>query len=174
LLSIQGSEHSSVSHVKLPATPHCTAGHLLTSIKGGVQGPTGEGGRKGRKRGQWDGHTNIRAYVRTAKGREKTSRGQTLSLSRSPLLAPSRPRSLARLVTPTTSTPVQDNTRLIPPLVFHPAPTHLGRGTQQQFYSSVQGPPGPKRRHYSFLKKAIIFVKSLRYKHDILILRYGF
>jgi hypothetical protein len=37
---------------------------------------------------------------------------------------------------------VQDNRRRIPPLVFHPAPTHLGRGTQRQFYSSVQGPLG--------------------------------
>jgi hypothetical protein len=35
---------------------------------------------------------------------------------------------------------VQDNTRLVPPLVFHPAPTHLGRGTQRS-HSSVQGPP---------------------------------
>jgi hypothetical protein len=73
--------------------------------------------------------------------REKTSRGRTLSLSlslsRSLLLALSRSHSLATLVTPNTSTPVQDNTRLIPPLVFHPTPTHLGRGTQRQFYSSV-------------------------------------
>jgi hypothetical protein len=46
------------------------------------------------------------------------------------------------LVTPTTSTLVQDNTRLVPPLVFHLAPTHLGRDTQRQIYSSVQGPPG--------------------------------
>jgi hypothetical protein len=30
--------------------------------------------------------------------------------------------------------------------VFHLAPTHLGKGTQRQIYSSVQGPPGPKRR----------------------------
>jgi hypothetical protein len=29
-----------------------------------------------------------------------------------------------------------------PPFVFHLAPTHLGWGTQRQFYSSVQGPPG--------------------------------
>jgi hypothetical protein len=36
---------------------------------------------------------------------------------------------------------VQDNTRLPPPLVFHPAPTHLGRGTQR-FHSSIQGPLG--------------------------------
>jgi hypothetical protein len=41
---------------------------------------------------------------------------------------------------------VQDNIRLVPPLVFHPAPTHLGRGTQRS-HSSVQGPPpGPKRQ----------------------------
>jgi hypothetical protein len=60
---------------------------------------------------------------------------QTGSLS----LSPSRDV----LVTPTTSsTLVQDNTRLAPPLVFHPAPTHLGRGTQRQSHSSVQGPPG--------------------------------
>jgi hypothetical protein len=37
---------------------------------------------------------------------------------------------------------VQDNTRLVPPLVFHLAPTHLGRGTQRQIHSSVQGPLG--------------------------------
>jgi hypothetical protein len=37
---------------------------------------------------------------------------------------------------------VQDNTRLIPPLVFYLAPTHLGRDTQRQIYSLVQGPPG--------------------------------
>jgi hypothetical protein len=37
----------------------------------------------------------------------------------------------------------QDNTsRGLPPFVFHLAPTHLGWGTQRQFYSSVQGPPG--------------------------------
>jgi hypothetical protein len=65
-----------------------------------------------------------------------------LSRSRALLLSLSRPRSLVRLVTPTTSTLVQDNTKLIPPLVFHLAPTYLGRGTQRQIYSSVQGPPG--------------------------------
>jgi hypothetical protein len=30
--------------------------------------------------------------------------------------------------------------------VFHLAPTYLGWDTQRQFYSSVQGPPGSKRR----------------------------
>jgi hypothetical protein len=130
----------------LPATPHCTAGHLLMSIKGGVQGPRGE------RRGKKNEHTSIRTHGRTAaetsrrttKGQEKTSRGRTpsLYLPRSLLLTLSRPRFLATLVTPTTSTLVQDNTRLIPPLVFHLAPTHLGRDTQRQIYSSVQGPPG--------------------------------
>jgi hypothetical protein len=62
--------------------------------------------------------------------------GQTLSLSRS------RSRSLATLVTPTTSTPVQDNISVILPLVFHLASTHLGRDTQQQIHWSVDGPRG--------------------------------
>jgi hypothetical protein len=50
-------------------------------------------------------------------------RDRTLSLSLS------RSRPPATLVTPTTSTLVQDNTSLIPSLVFHLASTHLGRGT---------------------------------------------
>jgi hypothetical protein len=79
--------------------------------------------------------TNTRTHCRRDelthdKGIREDEQGQTLSLSRS--LALSRPRSLATLVTPTTSTLVQDNTRLIPPLVFHLAPTHLGRGTQRR------------------------------------------
>jgi hypothetical protein len=54
---------------------------------------------------------------------------------------------------------VQDNTRLVPPLVFHLAPTHLGRGTQRQIHSSVQGPPGsetPTRFHKKKNGKAYI------------------
>jgi hypothetical protein len=70
------------------------------------------------------------------RGRQDRQHAETLSLSRS------RPRSLATLVTPTTSTPVQDNISLIPPLVFHLASTHLGRGTQQQIHWSVGGPRG--------------------------------
>jgi hypothetical protein len=51
------------------------------------------------------------------------------------------------LVTPTTSTPlVRDNTSRVFLLVFHLASTHLDKGTQRQIYSSVQRPPGPKRR----------------------------
>jgi hypothetical protein len=53
---------------------------------------------------------------------------RTLSLS----LSCSRP--LATLVTPTTSTPMQDNISLIFPLVFHLASTHLGRDTQRQIH----------------------------------------
>ena len=52
--------------------------------------------------------------------------GQALSLSRS--------LSLSTLVTPTTSTPVQDNISLILPLVFHIESTHLGRNTQRQIH----------------------------------------
>jgi hypothetical protein len=72
------------------------------------------------------------------RGADETGSTQRLSISRS------RPRSLATLVTPTTSTPVQDNISLIPPLVFHLASTHLGRDTQQQIYWSVDGPRGSK------------------------------
>jgi hypothetical protein len=63
---------------------------------------------------------------------DSSPQGWTLSLS----------RSLATLVTPTMSTPVQDNISLIPPLVFHLASTHLGRDTQRQIYWSVDGPRG--------------------------------
>jgi hypothetical protein len=50
--------------------------------------------------------------------------------------------SRATLVTPTTSTPVQDNISLTLPLVFHLASTHLGRDTQRQIHWSVEGPRG--------------------------------
>jgi hypothetical protein len=55
---------------------------------------------------------------------------------------PSPSLSLATLVTPTTSTPVQDNISIILPLVFHLASTHLGRDTQRQIHWSVEGPRG--------------------------------
>jgi hypothetical protein len=63
---------------------------------------------------------------------DSSPQGQTLSLS----------LSLATLVTPTTSTPVQDNISLILPLVFHLASTHLGRDTQLQIHWSVERPRG--------------------------------
>jgi hypothetical protein len=40
----------------------------------------------------------------------------------------------------------RDNTSRVFPLVFYLAPTHLGWDAQRQIYSSVQGPPGSKRR----------------------------
>jgi hypothetical protein len=52
--------------------------------------------------------------------------------------------SPAKLVTPTTSTPVQDNISLIPPLVFHLASIHLDRDTQHHIHWSVEGPRGSK------------------------------
>jgi hypothetical protein len=125
--------------------------------KRGCPGP--HGGKREKKEGkETNKYTSIRAHehtnarqerqvdARQRDGRRRVGAGLSLSLSlslaRSLLLALSRPRSLATLVTPTTSTLVQDNARLIPPFVFHLAPTHLGRGTQRQIYSSVQGPPG--------------------------------
>jgi hypothetical protein len=42
--------------------------------------------------------------------------------------------SLAKLVTPTTSTPVQDNISLILSLVSHLASIHLGRDTLCQIH----------------------------------------
>jgi hypothetical protein len=56
--------------------------------------------------------------------------------------SPSLSLSLSTLVTPTTSTPVQDNISLILPLVFHLASIHLGRDTQRQIHWSVDGPRG--------------------------------
>jgi hypothetical protein len=56
------------------------------------------------------------------------------------ILSPSL--SLVTLVTPTTSTPVQDNISFILSLVFHLASTHLGRDTHRQIHWSVEGPRG--------------------------------
>jgi hypothetical protein len=85
------------------------------------------------QRGETNGqHTNTEETH--DKGTGEDEQGHTLSLSLSLSYSLSRTRSLATLVTPTTSTLVQDNTRLIPPLVFHLAPIHLGRDTQRQIY----------------------------------------
>jgi hypothetical protein len=142
------TRHFPAGHVAHSYTPIVQLGHLLMSIKGDVQGK-GEGG------------TNVRAYEYTnARQRDRRGRAGPDSLSLSLSLSPSRSRPLATLVTPTTSTLVQDNTRLIPPpLVFHLAPTHLGRDTQRQIYSSVQGPPrvrNPDRTVYPSLITCLI------------------
>jgi hypothetical protein len=112
LAHVQGSRHFSASHVSTQLHPHCTAGYLLVSIKGDVQGLPKAGTRTYRR-------VNRRRHRHRGTGRAKRGRqsrrnaeeansdsspqGQTLSLSLS------RSRSLATLVTPTTSTPVQDN-----------------------------------------------------------------
>jgi hypothetical protein len=126
LLPLQGSRHSSDGHVgtstglkalprrpryylyraqgtSLPATlalyPHCTAGHLLVSIKGGVQGPT-RGGEE--KRGEREEkRCNVRTHghtTQTSGGRQSrrdaveaapdgSPQGRTLSFSLSLVLA---------------------------------------------------------------------------------------
>jgi hypothetical protein len=69
------------------------------------------------------------------------SRGRRDEQTNRLTLSPSLSRTL---VTPTTSTPlVRDNTSRRFPLVFHLAPTHLGRGTQRQnsLVGPVEGPP---------------------------------
>jgi hypothetical protein len=73
--------------------------------KKGCPGPH-EGEEKGGREG---GYTHD-------KGTGEDGQGQTLSLSLALSYSLSRSRSLATLVTPTTSTLVQDNTRLIFPL----------------------------------------------------------
>jgi hypothetical protein len=104
--------------------------HLLVSIKGDVQGLLK--GREAEKtsRGRQSGRNAEEANS------DSSPQGQALPLSLSLAL------SLATLVTPTTSTPVQDNISLIPPLVFHLVSTHLGRDTQRQIHWSVEGPRG--------------------------------
>ena len=83
------------------------------------------------------------------KGRSRPSCGRVVTredgLTNRLALSPSR-----TLVTPTASaSPWRRITRAtFSPLVFHLAPTYLGWDTQRHFYSSVQGPPGSKRRQY--------------------------
>jgi hypothetical protein len=113
--------------------PIVQLGHLLVSIKGDVQGlPNGEGESRRAEAGRV-GETRWR-QTQTAHLKAKPSLSLSLALARS--------RSLATLVTPTTSTPAQDNISLILPLVFHLASTHLGRDTQRQIHWSVDGPRG--------------------------------
>jgi hypothetical protein len=107
----------SVGHVSILLHLHCTPGPSPCIYKRKGQGPHTEGEEEGVARE--DGLTN------------------RLALS---VLSPSR-----TLVTPTASASLlwRRTTRAtVFPLVFRLAPTHLGWGTQRQFYSSVQGPPG--------------------------------
>jgi hypothetical protein len=98
-------------------TPHCTPGPSPCIYKREVQGLHVRGGR-------------------VARENELTNR-LTLSLSLS-----------RTLVTPTTSTLslAWGNTSRVFSLVFLLTPTHLGWDAHRQIYSSVQDPPGSKRR----------------------------
>ena len=112
----------SARHVSTLLHPHCTPGPSPYIYKRKVQGSRTKGGRAG----GWADE-------------------QALSLS------PSR-----TLVTPYCKR-IRPGWRItraaVPffPLVFHLAPTHLGWDTQRQFYSSVQRPPGSKRRQLGSL-----------------------
>jgi hypothetical protein len=116
LAHIQGSGTSPPATLTHSYTPIVQLGHLLVSIKGDVQGLPKGGGARQAEAGRV-GETQ-RRLTQTALLRARPS----LSLA------------LSTLVTPTTSTPVQDNIRLILPLVFHLASTHLGRDTQRQIH----------------------------------------
>jgi hypothetical protein len=109
-------------------TPIVQLVHLLVSIKWDVQGHP-----KGHTK---DGRGERREAGRVGETRWRLTQTPHLRTESSPSL------SLATLVTPTTSNPVQDNISFILSLVFHLASTHLGRDTQRQIHWSVEGPRG--------------------------------
>jgi hypothetical protein len=116
LARTQGSSTSPSATLAHSYTPIVHLDHLLVSIKGDVQGlPKGREGREGRAEADRVGETQRRL-------------AQTAHLRARPSL------SRATLVTPTTSTPVQDNISLILSLVFHLASTHLGKDMQRQIH----------------------------------------
>jgi hypothetical protein len=112
---LPGSSTSPPATLAHSYTPICTAGPSPCIYKRGCPRPS-QGGRKRRQ------------------GRGGLT--QTAHSKATP--------SLAKLVTPTTSTPVQDNISIILLLVFHLASTNLGRDTQSQIHWSVEGPRGSK------------------------------
>jgi hypothetical protein len=136
LLSVQGSGHFPASHVSSRLHPHCTAGHLLASIKGMSRAPGG-GGTKGEgdERATYE-HTDARRRRTEADrvGETWYRQPQTARLKAepSPSLSLSLSLSLSRnACNPYCKRPlVQDNISLIPSLVFHLASTHLDRGTR--------------------------------------------
>jgi hypothetical protein len=83
-----------------------------------------------------------RAFLRrVARGEERAKRTGSLSLS----LFLSRDACNPYYE----HTPWCEIIRVVFPLVFHLAPTHLGRGMQRQIYWLAYGPPGPKHRQMS-------------------------
>jgi hypothetical protein len=140
------TRHFPAGHVAHSYTHIVQLGHLLMSIKGDVQGKKGEEG------------TNVRAYEYT-NARQKDGRGRvgpdplSLSLSLALSYSPSRSRSrpLATLVTSTTSTLVQDITRLIPLACVPSCTNPSGQGHAATNLLVGPGTPGPKPRQIHLL-----------------------
>jgi hypothetical protein len=129
------TRHFPAGHVAHSYTSIVQLGHLLMSIKGDVQEHRRERGESGR--GGVD--------ARQRDGRRRAG-PDPLSLSLALSYSLSRSHSLATLVTPTTSTLVQDNTRLIFPLcsISHQP---IWAGTRSdKFTTRSRDPPDPKRR----------------------------
>jgi hypothetical protein len=139
--------------------PIVQLGHLLVSIKGDVQGlPKTRRERDGRT------HAGRRRGKRGRQSRrdaeeassDSSPQGQTLSLSLSHTLALSLSLSLslarATLVTPTTSTPVQDNICLIPSSLCSILHQPIWAGTRSnKFTGRLTVLAGPKHRQNCYL-----------------------
>jgi hypothetical protein len=125
---LQGSSTSPLATLAHSYAPICTAGSPPCIYKRRCPGPSHD----------------------TLRGRRRRTRSNiellfaTLDFSRDlgPVL------SLAKLVTPTISTPVQDNISLIPPSCVSSCinPSGQGHAAQNSLVGSVEGPPGPKHR----------------------------
>jgi hypothetical protein len=74
LLSVQGSGHFPASHVSSKLHPHCTAGHLLASIKGMSRAPRERRGEKRERKGRT---CSIRTHRRTGRRAEAGRVGET-------------------------------------------------------------------------------------------------
>jgi hypothetical protein len=111
---LQGSSTSPLATLAHSYTPICTAGSPPCIYKRRCSGPF---------------HGTLWRLTQTAYFKANllsTARDLSRDLGSVP--------SLAKLVTPTTSTPVQDNISLIVPLVFHLASIHPGRDTQHKIH----------------------------------------
>jgi hypothetical protein len=112
---LQGSSTSPPATLAHSYTPICTTGSPPCIYKRRCPGPS---------------HGRLWRLTQMAYFKAKNLLSTTRDLSRDLGSFP----SLAKLVTPTTSTPVRDNISLILPLVFHLASIHLGRDTQYKIH----------------------------------------
>jgi hypothetical protein len=138
------TRHFPAGHIAHSYTSIVQLGRILMTIKGDVQEHRGGG-------------TNVRGYEYTnAQQRDGRRRAGPVPLSLSlALVFALSPHPLATLVTPTTSTMVQDNTSLIPPLcsISH-QPIWVG-ARSDKFTSRSRDPPGPKHRQIDIVKSMI-------------------